>query len=158
MRLLSGLLLGIVAGMRSFSGPAAAAIAARRNHDQFARRFSGNLPAILQALAIAELVADKLPFVPDRRKPPAFAWRMISGAVSAAAVTGEDDSLALAALVGGAGAVAGTFGGAALRSRLAEVFGHDLPAALVEDVAAIAIALLAERSLRAAEPRLLAAA
>jgi uncharacterized membrane protein len=83
---------------------------------------------------------------------------MISGAVSAAAVAGEDDSLALAALLGSAGAVAGTFGGAELRSRLAKVFGHDLPAALVEDVAVLAILLLAESGLKTSEPQLRVAA
>lgn len=157
MRLLPALLIGVAAGMRSMSGPAAAAIAARRNH-QLARKSQWNLPAILRALAIAELAADKLPFVSDRRKPPAFAWRVVSGAVSAAAVAGNDDSRALAALAGGAGAVAGTLGGAELRSRLAKAFGHDLPAALVEDLVVLAIVMLADRGLETRAPQLRAAA
>ena len=40
------------------------------------------------------------------------------------------------------GAVIGTYGGAAVRARLATSFGRDLPAALIEDVAAVGGALL----------------
>jgi len=45
-------------------------------------------------------------------------------------------------VLGVAGAVAGTFGGAAARGRLAAMFGRDLPAALTEDVVAVAGAAL----------------
>lgn len=153
MRLLSSLLLGVAAGMRSMSSPAVAAIALRRNqsHDHFEFGNGVNLSTVLQALAIAEFIADKMPFVPDRRKPPAFVWRIVSGAASAAAVAGGDDSRLLAAAVGAAGAAAGTFGGAALRSRLSKAFGHDLPAALTEDALVLALALLADRGLNVLE-------
>ena len=40
------------------------------------------------------------------------------------------------------GAVVGTYGGAAVRGRLAAAFGKDLPAALIEDVVAVGGALL----------------
>ncbi|HEY9215166.1 MAG TPA: DUF4126 domain-containing protein, partial [Ancylobacter sp.] len=40
------------------------------------------------------------------------------------------------------GAVVGTYGGAAARGWLAGIFGKDLPAALIEDVVAIAGAYL----------------
>jgi uncharacterized membrane protein len=40
------------------------------------------------------------------------------------------------------GAVIGTFGGAAVRAWLVQVFGKDLPAALLEDVIAIGGAIL----------------
>ncbi|MGG6293681.1 hypothetical protein ACQ4M4_04590 [Leptolyngbya sp. AN02str] len=40
------------------------------------------------------------------------------------------------------GAVIGTLGGAAVRSRLATAFDRDLPAALVENVVAIGEAIL----------------
>ncbi len=39
------------------------------------------------------------------------------------------------------GALIGTFGGFELRRMLAKAFGRDLPAALIEDVAAIVLAL-----------------
>ena len=160
MRLLSQFLLGVTAGIRSMSGPAAAVIASQRSRGQSAQGSSSkvNLPVVLRGLAAAEFVADKLPFVPDRRKPPAFAWRMITGALSAAAVSGEDDSLVVAALVGAAGAAAGTFGGAALRSWLASSFGHDFPAALTEDALVLGLAALAASRLKDSPPRLRAAA
>ena len=47
-----------------------------------------------------------------------------------------------AAVAGVIGAVAGTFGGASGRAHLARHFGRDLPAALVEDVIAIAFGLI----------------
>jgi uncharacterized membrane protein len=46
------------------------------------------------------------------------------------------------ALLGVAGAVAGTLGGRAARAKLAAAFGSDRPAALLEDAVAIAGAAL----------------
>jgi uncharacterized membrane protein len=46
-------------------------------------------------------------------------------------------------LAGALGAVVGTLGGATIRGRLAKAFGKDLPAALLEDVAAIVISIVA---------------
>jgi uncharacterized membrane protein len=40
------------------------------------------------------------------------------------------------------GAIIGTYGGAAVRARLATSFGRDLPAALIEDAVAVVGALL----------------
>jgi uncharacterized membrane protein len=45
-------------------------------------------------------------------------------------------------VLGIVGAVAGTFGGSAARGALARAFGRDLPAALVEDLVAVAGAAL----------------
>jgi uncharacterized membrane protein len=53
--------------------------------------------------------------------------------------------LILGLLCGIIGAVAGTFGGAAARAKLAAAFGRDFPAAILEDIAAIAIAIFAVR-------------
>jgi uncharacterized membrane protein len=54
-------------------------------------------------------------------------------------------SLIIGLLAGAIGAVGGTLGGAAIRGRLAKAFGKDLPAALIEDTAAIVIAILVVR-------------
>jgi uncharacterized membrane protein len=55
----------------------------------------------------------------------------------------------LGGLVAGViGAVIGTFGGAALRARLAAGFGRDRPAALIEDAVAILGAALIVAALR----------
>ena len=44
-------------------------------------------------------------------------------------------------VAGVVGAVIGTLGGAAVRAKLAQAFGRDLPAALIEDAVAIGGAL-----------------
>jgi uncharacterized membrane protein len=44
-------------------------------------------------------------------------------------------------IAGAIGAVLGTLGGAAARSRLAAIFHKDAPAAIVEDVVAIGLAI-----------------
>ena len=150
MRLFSTFLLGVAAGLRSMSAPAAALTAVRRTETpDTSPRFldNVNLPAIFALLALGEMLADKLPFMPDRKSPPAFAWRIVTGTLSAAAVTGEQGSLPLSILSGAAGAVTGTLAGSALRSKLAELFDRDFPAALVEDALVVALAALAARGL-----------
>ena len=151
MPLFATFLLGIAAGLRSMSAPAAAVSAARsRNAAPGASpKLVGTLDAstIFALLALAEMVADKLPFMPDRKSPPAFAWRVLSGAVSAAAATAGESVFPLAIVAGSAGAVAGTLGGSALRTKLAELFDRDFPAALVEDALVLVLAALAAKAL-----------
>jgi uncharacterized membrane protein len=50
--------------------------------------------------------------------------------------------LTIGLIAGAVGAVAGTLGGAAVRTKLTEVFGKDLPAALLEDAVAIILAIV----------------
>jgi uncharacterized membrane protein len=151
MPLFATFLLGIAAGLRSMSAPAAAISVARSRKaaSSSSPKLIGNLDAstVFALLAIAEMVADKLPFMPDRKSPSAFAWRVLTGAVSAAAATAGESVLPLAIVAGGAGAVAGTLGGSALRSKLAALFDHDFPAALIEDALVIALAALATKAL-----------
>jgi uncharacterized membrane protein len=143
---LLALAIGAVAGSRSMLAPAAIAWAA------FVGRVgdgSGWLAVfhhpwarwVWSALALGELVADQLPFVPSRRKPGPFAARLVSGGLSGAAIGATYGSLALGATGGALGAVAGTLGGYALRARMAAAFGSDPPAALAEDAIAIGLAV-----------------
>jgi uncharacterized membrane protein len=156
MPLFATFLLGIAAGLRSMSAPAAAVAAARRRKAASgpAPKLVGKFDAstVFALLAIAEMVVDKLPFMPDRKSPSAFAWRVIVGAVSAAAATSIEGWLPLAIVVGGAGAVAGTLGGSALRSKLATLFDRDFPAALVEDGLVLVLAALAAKGLESSKP------
>jgi uncharacterized membrane protein len=155
MRLFSTFLLGVATGLRSMSGPAAALNATNHRRGSAApATLLGKLdaPTVFAMLAVAEMVADKLPFMPDRKAPASFAWRVALGALSAAAVTRGKGSLPLAILVGGAGAAAGTMGGSALRSGLATLFDRDFPAALVEDALLLAVAAVAAKGLEAGEP------
>jgi uncharacterized membrane protein len=78
-----------------------------------------------------------LPKTPSRKVPIQFGTRIVAGALAGAAL-GTPAGMLVAGLVAGAvGAVVGTLGGAAARGKLAEAFGRDLPAALLEDAVAI---------------------
>ncbi len=145
--LLLAFLIGVVAGLRSFLPLAAVSWAA---HLGWLHLTGGPLailgaPAarfILTALALAELVADKLPQMMSRKTPGPFAFRIISGAVSGAAVGASAGSLIGGLIAGAAGGLVGTLGGYEGRSRLAAASGRDLPAALIEDAIGIVLALL----------------
>ena len=145
--LILAILIGIIAGLRSMTAPAVVSWAARLgwihlNSSWLAFLGYSWTPWILSIAAIGELVADKLPSTPSRKKPPSFAFRIVSGAVSGAAIGISRDSLIIGLIGGAIGAVIGTLGGAAARSALAKIFGRDLPAALLEDAIAIIGAIL----------------
>ena len=136
-------LIGIIAGLRAMTAPAAVSWAARLGwlHLQGTPlAFLGFAwtPYILTLLAIGEIVNDKLPKTPSRTVPPQFIARVVMGAVCGAALGLSRESLTVGVIAGALGAVAGTLGGAAVRGQLAKAFGRDLPAALLEDVVAIA--------------------
>jgi uncharacterized membrane protein len=99
---------------------------------------------ILLVAMLAELVADKLPFVPARTGIGPFSGRVVSGGLAGAALTaGLGGSFAAGAVAGGVGAVVGTLGGYRARTGVVRALGvPDLPIALVEDVIAVGTALL----------------
>ena len=145
--LILALLIGIIAGLRSMTAPAVVSWAARLgwihlNSSWLAFLGYSWTPWILSIAALGELVADKLPSTPSRKKPPSFAFRIVSGTVSGAAIGISRNSLIIGLIGGAIGAVIGTLGGAAARSALARIFGKDLPAALLEDAIAIIGAIL----------------
>lgn len=147
MIVLLALLIGVVAGLRAMTAPAAVAWAAYLGWfdvSQTPLAFMGYrwTPWIFTVLAIGELISDQLPTTPSRKVPIQFGTRIVSGALSGAVIGAAGGSLALGAVAGVAGAVIGTYAGAAVRARLAASFGRDLPAALIEDVVAVVGALL----------------
>ncbi|MEO7113793.1 MAG: DUF4126 family protein [Polyangiaceae bacterium] len=134
--------IGIIAGLRSMTAPAAVSWAANfgwlKVHGTPVAFLGNNITAyILSLLAIGELVADKLPRTPSRKTPGPFIGRIFAGALSGAAIGATGDSWIVGAALGAVGAVIGTLGGAAGRARLTVAFGRDLPAAIVEDVIAV---------------------
>jgi uncharacterized membrane protein len=140
-------LIGITAGLRAFTPLAVVSWAARLSRLQLGDSFLAFLgysatPYIFTVLALFEIVNDKLPKTPSRKTPPQFIARVLTGALSGAAVGAAYQSLAAGLIAGALGAVAGTLGGAEVRGRLAKAFGNDLPAALLEDVFAVAFAIL----------------
>jgi uncharacterized membrane protein len=140
-------LIGIVAGLRALTAPAAVSWAAHHGvlplqHSPLAWLGYAFTPYIFTILALGELFNDKLPKTPSRTVPPQFITRVITGSLAGAAVGAGGQSLILGLAAGAIGAVAGTLGGAAIRSKLAGIFGKDLPAALLEDAVAIILAVV----------------
>ncbi|PDS81129.1 DUF4126 domain-containing protein [Rhizobium sp. L43] len=147
MFLLLALLIGVISGLRTMTAPATVAWGAALGWfdvSQTPLAFMGYrwTPWIFTVLAIVELIADQLPSTPSRKVPMQFGARIVSGALSGATI-GAASSLFFGGLIAGViGAVIGTYGGAAVRGRLAAAFGKDLPAALIEDAVAVIGAVL----------------
>ncbi len=144
---LLALLIGIVAGLRTMTAPAAISWAAHLGWLHLGGSWLAFLgyawtPWILTLLALVELVTDQLPSTPSRTVPVQFAARIVTGAVSGGAIGASAGSLILGAVAGIVGAVIGTFGGRAARAKLAAVFGKDPPAGFIEDAVAIAAAFV----------------
>ena len=144
---LLALLIGIVAGLRTMTAPAAIAWGAYLGWLPLAESWAGFMGhwvavLILTVLALGELIADQLPSTPSRKVPQQFGARILSGAFSGAVMGTLGGSLLIGLVAGAVGAIIGTYGGAAARASLAAAFGRDLPAGLIEDAVAIAGALI----------------
>jgi uncharacterized membrane protein len=144
---LFAVLMGIVAGLRAMTVPAAVSWGARLGALHVGGTWLAFLanawvPWIFTALALGELVTDQLPSTPSRTVPVQFGARILTGALGGAAISVAGGSWIGGAVAGGVGAVIGTLGGRAVRARLAAAFGRDRPAAIVEDLVAIGGALL----------------
>lgn len=143
MLLALALLIGVVAGLRAMTAPAAVAWAAHLGWIDLSATplaFLGSAWAAYSfaVLALVELVTDQLPSTPSRTVPVQFGTRILTGALTGAAVWASAGGAAIpGAAVGALGAVAGTLGGAAARGRLSAAFCMDRPAALIEDAVAI---------------------
>jgi uncharacterized membrane protein len=134
---LSAALIGIVAGLRTMTAPAAVSWAAYLGWIKLQGTWLAFLgfavtPYIITLAALAELVADQLPSTSSRMVPVQFGARIVMGGLCGLAIGGVGG---LAAAI--VGTIIGTLGGAACRARLAAAFGSDRPAALLEDAVAI---------------------
>jgi uncharacterized membrane protein len=136
-------LIGVVAGLRSMTAPAAISWGARLGWLQLQNTSLAFLgaaitPYIFSLLAVGELIADKLPRTPSRKTLVPFASRILTGALCGAAL-GASNHILIGGLIAGAlGAAAGTLGGYEFRIRLVRAMGgKDLPVALLEDAIAI---------------------
>lgn len=152
---LLALLIGVIAGLRAMTAPAAIAWAAYLGWLDLSMSwlwFMGTIWAVgvFTVLAIVELVTDQLPSTPSRKVPQQFGARLVMGALTGLAIGLPHGGWIVGLIAGIAGAVIGTYGGAALRSRLAASFGKDPPAAFIEDAIAIVGAYLIIASLPAA--------
>ncbi|MEH2072341.1 MAG: hypothetical protein V7K47_30020 [Nostoc sp.] len=129
MTLISAFVLGLVAGLRAFTAPAALFLAR-----------GGIVGIILVFFAVAELIGDMVPQIPSRTSPPALIARILSGGIVGWIIAGANSSFALVgAVIGVLGALIGAYGGRAVRIAAIERIGA-IPSALIEDVVAIALA------------------
>jgi len=146
--LLFAFLIGVVAGLRSLTAPAAVAWAAHAgwlNLHGSRLSFMGSTAAmvIFVLLALVELVADKLPNTPSRTAPLGLIARMVLGGLCGAclAVAGSQSAV-IGAFLGFIGGVAGAFGGYQARTGLVKMLKvPDFAVAVAEDVVAIAAGL-----------------
>jgi uncharacterized membrane protein len=142
--LLAAFGIGVVAGLRSLTAPAVVAWAARLGwldlHNSHLA-FLGSTAAtyILSAMALGELVADKLPSTPNRTGALGLGARIVTGALCGAAFCATTArSVALGAVVGAFGGVAGAFAGFEVRHRIVQQLRiPDFVIALLEDALAI---------------------
>lgn len=157
--LLLALLIGVVAGLRALTPPAAVAWGGMLGWISLEGTWAEFLThpitvTVLTILLIGELVTDQLPSTPSRTVPMQFVARLLTGAfagavlVTGAAGTAGTGNLVLGIGAGLLGAVLGTLGGAWARKALVDrTGGRDLPVALAEDAAAVvggfAVVLLA---------------
>jgi uncharacterized membrane protein len=114
--------LGTLAGMRSTSAPVIASHILShhqsKNLEHSPLRFmqSKSVATTLKVLALGEIVGDKLPSAPNRIKPAAVGFRVLSGALAGASIYKATGGKVLTgALLGGAVALASTYGSFFLR-------------------------------------------
>ena len=149
MPLLLAFLIGLFAGLRTLTAPAATAWAAHlgwlKLQGTLALIGSIGSVTIFTLLAVAELVADKLPNTPNRTAPPGLIARVVMGGLTGACVAaGGGEGAVLGAVFGVVGGVVGCFGGYEARTRLVKALRTpDICVALVEDLVAIAGSLWA---------------
>ena len=142
--IIAALLVGVAAGLRAMTAPAGVSWAAvigwlPLGGTTLSFLSSWITACIFSVLALAEFVTDQLPRAPSRTVPFQFSTRVVSGGFCGAAI-GLPSGAWLAGLVAGVvGAVIGTFGGAAVRARIAAALGQDRPAGLLEDAVAVAL-------------------
>lgn len=145
--LLLALLIGFIAGLRSMTAPALVSWAAALGAIPLGGSFLAFLahpvtPWILTALALGELVVDKLPRTPSRLLLLPFLVRLVVGGVCGGIVGGVRGVFIGGALAGVIGAGLGSFAGAAFRERMSARVKMDLPGAVLEDLVAVGGALL----------------
>jgi uncharacterized membrane protein len=130
-------MMGATAGPRTSAPLLAVSWAARLGwidlkHSPLAFIGTSKAVTVTTPMAIGEIVADKLPSTPSRTQPAGLIGRTATGALAGAAIAGGRSPEA--ALAGAAGAIAATYLGYIVRSKLAKAVGKDWPVAAVEDI------------------------
>jgi uncharacterized membrane protein len=144
MVLVLALLIGVVCGLRSLTGPALVVWAVHFGWLHLAGShlaFLANPLAlvIFTVLAVFELIGDKTAKIPRRTLPGPLIWRLLMGCLCGAAfAVAGNASLAGCCILGALGALIGTYAGYWVRRTITSGGKlPDLPVALIEDVIAI---------------------
>ena len=140
--------IGLVSGLRAFTGPAVVAWAARLGWiDLSSSRlaFMGSIWAvgIFTVLALVEYVTDQLPSTPARTVPMQLAARLVLGVLAGVclAVAGGV-AIWIGVLVAAIGVLVGTYGGYSTRLGLVRSLKvRDIAVAIPEDLVAIGLGL-----------------
>ena len=141
--LLLALLIGVIAGLRAMTAPAVVAWGALLGWIDVDGKWSEWVAhpltvTVLTIFLVGELITDQLPKTPSRKVPPQFIARLVSGGFAGAVIGSAFFHTFSATGAGVIGAVLGTLGGAALRSRVAAANdGNDRPGAFGEDFLAV---------------------
>ncbi len=146
---------GVLAGMRSMSAPALLSYHLSQRPSE-APEGQPNLLAskwtarALAVLATGEVIADKMPWMPSRLSPPALLGRVLSGALTGAAVSAPNQRLNVGrALIGATAAVVSAFAFYTLRRVATRRLGvSNGVAGLAEDTLAAALAVRLLTTLR----------
>jgi uncharacterized membrane protein len=141
--------IGVIAGLRAMTAPAVTAWAThlgRLNLLGSPLAFMGSkwAVAIFTFAALGELVNDQLPKTPPRTQPGPLIARLVTGGLSGACVALAAGHLPwLGAVLGGIGALAGTFAGYNARVGLVRSLHiPDFAVAIPEDLLAIGVGWL----------------
>jgi uncharacterized membrane protein len=147
--LLLAFIIGVIAGLRSMTAPAVVAWAAHLHWLRLQSSPLSSMGSIVAVVvftlgALVELIFDKLPSTPSRTKGAGLIARIVFGGVTGAAVALSGlQSMALGAILGAVGGIAGAFGGGQVRARLVRALRvPDFVVACIEDAVAIGGGLL----------------
>ena len=147
--LLWSFVIGLVSGLRAFTGVAAVAWAAHLGWINLAGSplaFMGSKWAlgVFTILAIVEYVTDQLPSTPARTVPMQLGARVVLGGLAGGCLGIAGDAWIAGAVCGVIGALVGTFGGYRLRTGLVQSLKvPDIAIAIPEDLIAIGLGFLA---------------
>jgi uncharacterized membrane protein len=142
-------MIGLSAGLRTFTAPAVVAWCAYLgciNLSQTPFSFVGSPIAVVifSLLAAGEYVWDVLPNTPSRTAAPGLIGRTVTGAFTAACLLSASATSLTFSLLGSIAAIAGAYLGLWVRTRLVTALRtRDAFVAIPEDIVAIGISIVA---------------
>jgi uncharacterized membrane protein len=137
--------IGVIAGLRSFTAPAAVCWAAHLGWLRLAGPLETTTAVCISSvLALLELVGDKQSWIGARTKAGPLIFRLFTGGLSGATFcVAAGQSITAGAIFGSLGAIVGTYGGYQSRHRIvSQLKVPDIAVALAEDAVAVVGAFL----------------